>query len=222
MTNDDRALILTDVRTALATRGPSRPPTDIAASAAQLLADPERLRPTLPHADVIESFIGRIIGPKVGATADRIDTIDALPAAISSYLAGRNIAPTLSCLPQPVLHALDWTGARLTTDPELPDDGGTLVALARWGIAETGSVVLHSSAETAILPNFLALTQIFAVRADAIVPYLEDYATAARAATDPAPRNACLITGASGTSDIEGAFVRGAHGPRHVHIVVIG
>ena len=31
-----------------------------------------------------------------------------------------------------------------------------------------------------------------------------------------------LITGASGTTDIEGSYVRGAHGPGFLHVVVVG
>jgi L-lactate dehydrogenase complex protein LldG len=30
-----------------------------------------------------------------------------------------------------------------------------------------------------------------------------------------------LITGASGTTDIEGSLVKGAHGPRDLHIVLV-
>ena len=43
-----------------------------------------------------------------------------------------------------------------------------------------------------------------------------------RAVAGPAPRNVNLITGASGTTDIEGSYVRGAHGPRFLHVVLVG
>lgn len=36
-----------------------------------------------------------------------------------------------------------------------------------------------------------------------------------------APRNAHLIAGASGTTDIEDSYVRGAHGPRCLHVVLV-
>jgi L-lactate dehydrogenase complex protein LldG len=74
--------------------------------------------------------------------------------------------------------------------------------------------------ETPVLHNFLCDTHIVAVHANCIVPHLEDYA-AARIFGDPAPRNVCLITGASGTTDIEGILVKGAHDPRELHIVVV-
>jgi L-lactate dehydrogenase complex protein LldG len=52
-----------------------------------------------------------------------------------------------------------------------------------------------------------------------ILPHLEDYAEVA--ARTSVPRNAGLVTGASGTTDIEGSYVRGAHGPRFLHVIVI-
>jgi L-lactate utilization protein LutC len=47
-------------------------------------------------------------------------------------------------------------------------------------------------------------------------------ATNAFAATgEAAPRTIALVTGASGTTDIEASYVRGAHGPRFLHVVLI-
>ena len=80
---------------------------------------------------------------------------------------------------------------------------------------------MHSASDAPVLLNFLPAVHIVAVHASSIVAHLEDYAAAARRAGDPAPRNACLITGASGTTDIEGNLVLGAHGPRELHIIVI-
>ena len=59
---------------------------------------------------------------------------------------------------------------------------------------------------------------LVAVEEAKILPFLDDYATFATAR----PRNAVLITGSSGTTDIEGYFVRGAHGPGFVHVLLIG
>ena len=57
------------------------------------------------------------------------------------------------------------------------------------------------------------------VRASTVLAYLDDYA-AATAGQRP-PRNVNIITGASGTTDIEGSLVLGAHGPRYLHVVIV-
>jgi len=63
----------------------------------------------------------------------------------------------------------------------------------------------------------LPLHHIAVLHARDILPHLKDLAPAPAAL----PRNLNLVTGASGTTDIEGSYVRGAHGPRHPHIVLI-
>ena len=93
------------------------------------------------------------------------------------------------------------------------------IGMARWGIAETGSLVFHSGADTAVLANFLPLHHIVLLRKADLLAYLEDYATLV--AGQPMPRNVNLITGASGTTDIEGSLVLGAHGPRYMHVVLV-
>jgi L-lactate dehydrogenase complex protein LldG len=134
-------------------------------------------------------------------------------------LQARDLPLRIALQPSPHLAALDWPAAGVSCDS--PAGDGIVVGLARWGIAEYGSLVFHSAADTPILLNFLPAVHIVAVHASTIAAYLEDYAAAARLAGDPAPRNACLITGASGTTDIEGNLVLGAHGPRELHIIVI-
>ncbi len=199
-----------------------RPPSDsssIAAEARALIEEPAPARPELPSAGVVESFLERIAGPKVAATAERITHFESLPEAVARYLGANELQAHIALQPTSELAACDWAGAGVVLGNTV--DEGIAVGLARWGIAETGSVIFHSGAETPILLSFLPAIQIVAVRANQIVSHLEDYASAARADGDPAPRNACLITGASGTTDIEGSLVTGAHGPRELHVIVI-
>lgn len=210
-----RDAILSAVRAAL---GEARPdPAAIAAEAVALLAEPERVRPRLPGNDLVEAFVERVTSPKVGATLDRVAALAELPDAIRRYLDQQGLAPSIALQPAPDLRVLDWSGVetRITMAP----DEAVGVGLARWGIAETGSLVFHSGPDTPILFSFLPLHHVVTVRASTIVPHLEDYA--AEAAAAPVPRNAVLVTGFSGTTDIEGSYVRGAHGPRFLHVVLV-
>nr|WP_277998589.1 LUD domain-containing protein [Sphingomonas liriopis] len=107
----------------------------------------------------------------------------------------------------------DWTGFTLH-DRAAPDEPAAL-AIARCGVAETGSLVFETGAAAPMLPNFLALHHIVVV--PQVVAYLED-------ATLPGahPRAHYWVTGVSGTTDIEGTYVRGAHGPRFLHVIRLG
>ena len=109
------------------------------------------------------------------------------------------------------------TPAGIETHPGTAPDEAAAISVARWGIAETGSVVIHSAPDQPILNAMLPRHWLVAVEETRILPFLDDYAALAK----PAPRNAVLITGSSGTTDIEGYFVRGAHGPGFVHVLLI-
>lgn len=200
--------------------GSSADAAAIAAEARTLLARPDERRPAVPSPDVVEAFMARVRGPKVGATADRIPNLAALPAAVARYLAAKGLDARVAVQPAAALQSLGWAEAGVTLSETVNE--GVAVGLARWGIAETGSAVFHSGADTPILFNFLPAVHIVAVPAGKILAHLEDYTEAARMAGDPVPRNAGLITGASGTTDIEGDLVRGAHGPRELHVIVAG
>ena len=191
----------------------------IEAEARALIGELAAVRPKLPLTSVTASFTQRAAGSKVGASVEQVRSIDELPEAVARYLSVRSLPPNIVLQPTQILTALDWASVGLFCDGTLDD--GVVVGVARWGIAEYGSLVFHSAADTPILFNFLPAVHIVAIHATSIVAYLEDYASAARLSGDPAPRNACLITGASGTTDIEGKFVGGAHGPRELHIAII-
>ncbi|MEL6964207.1 MAG: LUD domain-containing protein [Pseudomonadota bacterium] len=200
--------------------GPDQASSDrIAQEAKALISVPEEMRPAMTYNDPIQSFINRVSGPKVGASVDLINDLADLPLTIAGLLKETERPLQVSLQPTAALVGLSWAdaGIALTNDP----DDQVVVGLARFGIAETGSLVFHSAADLPILLNFLPAVHIVAIRRSAILCHLEDYAKAARAAGDPTPRNACLITGASGTTDIEGRLVKGAHGPRDLKVVIV-
>ena len=186
--------------------------------ATDLLADPDATRPALAPGALIDAFAARVTSPKVAATLDRIERVSDFPSAVRRYLEARHLPAVVALQPAVELRALDWSGIALRQAPAPDETVG--VGIARWGIAETGSIVFHSGAETPILANFLPLHHVVLVRASAILAYLEDYAIAASATGEKPPRNVNIITGASGTTDIEGSLVMGAHGPRYLHVIV--
>ena len=93
------------------------------------------------------------------------------------------------------------------------------LTFAEAAVAETGTLVFASSPAAPTLFNFLALHHLAVVRADDVVPYMEDVWP--RFAHHTAPRSLNLVTGTSGTADIEGQNIRGAHGPRYLHIYIL-
>lgn len=109
----------------------------------------------------------------------------------------------------------------MRTGPATPDDTASL-SPAVSAIAETGSVVLISSQESPATLAFLPLVHIVTVRKDDIVATLNDAMeklTPTLASPTP-PRVLHIISGASRTGDLGGKIVAGAHGPKHLHVIV--
>lgn len=189
-------------------KGPSPSRTEADA----LLIAPER--PAVDQNALESEFLARLALPSVSATHDVIAKADDLPAAIARYLKEQGEPLALCLPPDPRLEACDWSGFALH-DGAAPDEAAAL-AIARKGIAETGSLVFETSPEAPMLPNFLALHHIVLLRVEDIAPYLEDAPL-----PGAQPRAHYWITGVSGTTDIEGTYVRGAHGPRFLHVILL-
>lgn len=212
MTARDR--ILAAIRGA---RSAPLPPADtIAAEAAALLEGPESVRPQ-PVAPTLAAEFERKASA-LGTTFDHLPDKAGIPLAVRRYLDAHGLPPSLALQPAPALASLDWTGVD-AHDDIAPDEMAAL-GLAAWGIAESGSLVVHSRPENPVLLAFLPLHHIIVLHEDTLLPHLEDYAAAMQGR--PQPRNAILITGPSGTTDIEGSYVRGAHGPGFLHVLLVG
>ena len=141
-----------------------------------------------------------------------------LPAAVRRYLAAHGLPSAVALQPAAELQRARLAGHRgphghraRTRPSASASPAGASPRPARSSF--------HSGPDTPILLAFLPLHHIVAVRAGSIVAHLEDYA--ALAARARPPRNVNLITGASGTTDIEGSYVRGAHGPGFLHVVLV-
>lgn len=219
--SDARSTILTAIRAALERHrgGPPRADeTTIAAEAERLRARVDATRPDRLAGGPVNAFLKRLVSPAVAATAERVATLGEFPDAVRRYLTAQGLAGSVALQPHPDLLALDWSA--IETHGQLSLDEPVTVGLALGAIAETGTLVFHSGATSPTLFAFLPVHHIVAVEAGRIWSWLEDYADAFAGCAQP--RNVNLITGASGTTDIEGTLVRGAHGPGHLHVVLIG
>ncbi|MCJ1900224.1 MULTISPECIES: lactate utilization protein [Paracoccus] len=210
MTARDR--ILSAIR---ATLGPGKPPAQIAAEAAALLDPADTARPRLAAPALPDAFA--LKAAALGTSIDRVASMAEVPQAMARYLSAHGLPPSFAMQPAPELAALDWAG--LAPHPGTAADEPAALGLALYGIAESGSLVIHSGPENPILMAFLPLHHVMVLRESTLLPHLEDYA--ARLAAQAIPRNAVLITGPSGTTDIEGSYVRGAHGPGFLHVILI-
>ncbi len=189
----------------------------IRAEAARLVAGADRGRP--PRSGTLtERFIERLTDPKVGGTVEQVASLSGLPGAVRAYLFTHNLPASIALPPDPALTALDWAG--IATHHRIATDEPVAVGLAACGIAESGSLVFHSAPTAPTLHNFLPLHHIVALDTAKLLEWLEDYATGPACGGRAQPRNVNIVTGASGTTDIEGRLVRGAHGPGFLHVVL--
>jgi len=191
-------------------------PDRVRAEASALLAESPASRPALADPSLIEQFVARLVELKVGASVKRAAGFAAVPALVSEICAAEGLAKSIALQPAPDLLDLDWSG--FETRQTIAPDEAVAIGLALWGIAETGSLVFHSGPESPTLFCFMPMHHIVVIATDRIVPHLEDYA--ARAGSE-LPRNVNIVTGASGTTDIEGIMVKGAHGPGYLHVIVV-
>jgi L-lactate dehydrogenase complex protein LldG len=213
----DRASILGAIRSAR--KAPAQSTEAIAKDAADLVAGPQAIQPDFTEATLLDRFVAKATSERVTATVQQVGALADVPAAVLDYL--KRVEHDNSILVQncPAFDPLDW--AAFERSASLKNDGGVAVTLAEYGIAETGSVVFRSAADSPILMNFLPLHHIVILQAARLIGYTEDLWPLLGGADAPQSRVLTLVTGTSGTADIEAKNVRGAHGPEHMHIVIV-
>lgn len=91
---------------------------------------------------------------------------------------------------------------------------------ADYALADTGSLVLLSSATEPRLISLLPPVHLAVISKDRLLTGLDELV---RVLPDPAALTSALviITGPSRTADIEQILVRGVHGPREVHVLLV-
>ena len=189
---------------------------DIEAAAAALIDAPDGYRVGFAPQPLFDRFVEKATSETVTATVENLDALQDVPKAIAGYLAAKNAGTRIAIQPRDTLQALDWTGFETVSTAQMNENAALTFADA--AIAETGSLVFQTAPDAPVLLNFLPLHHLVVLRQSTILPYMEDvFDRFGTTAADQA-RSLNIITGTSGTADIEAKNVRGAHGPRFMHI----
>jgi L-lactate dehydrogenase complex protein LldG len=105
---------------------------------------------------------------------------------------------------------------------EVPD-GAVGLAAGESGIAETGSVAVDATGFERLASVAFVEVSVIVVDPRTIVADLDAAAPAlGAAASSGRPSTVRLVTGPSRTGDIEQSLTLGAHGPREVHVFLMG
>jgi L-lactate dehydrogenase complex protein LldG len=148
-------------------------------------------------------------------TVSSIEAITELPQAVADYLSHLTVDPIIFGGENPLLNTLAWSRVGLQWEQsEFTHDGQVAIASADYGIADTGTVVLQSSAKNPTRNNFLAEHHIVVLNKETILPYSEDVWAAMLANNPVLPRAINFISGPSSSADVGLKLEYGAHGPR--------
>jgi L-lactate dehydrogenase complex protein LldG len=156
--------------------------------------------------------------------AEVADWADA-PAEIARFLRENNCPATLRMGADSRLSGMPWGETTLEILHGASDGRDVnAVSAAFAGIAETGTLALVSGADNPTTLNFLPDNHIVVLPRDAILADYESVFAKLRGAYGKggAPRTLNFVTGPSRSADIEQTLLLGAHGPRRLHIVVVG
>mgnify|MGYP003656636059 FL=1 len=149
-----------------------------------------------------------------------------MPAALASCLRANNLPQSVVRGTDPYLAAMPWADQKQLETKTGIADGSEAVGLSRAfaGVAESGTAVLLSGPENPTTVNFLPETHVIVIDADDIVGDYESVWARLRevCGRGEMPRTVNMVTGPSRSADIEQTLLLGAHGPRRLHVMVVG
>ena len=223
--NQARALVLSRIRAGLGVTGRDR--AREAAVEERLRAHPRGTIPARAHAsrEALIELMTTMLAAQ-GAEVTRAATPEDAVRAVAEDLRNHNLPSRLRVGGDAQLAALPWD---VMPEVELvfgPANGEDRAGLSRAvaAAAETGTLVLVSGADNPTTLAFLPEAHFILVSAGDIVGSYEEAFDRLRAiyGEGALPRTVNLISGPSRTADIEQTIVRGAHGPKRLHVVILG
>lgn len=163
---------------------------------------------------------------KVSATVTRVGSAEEVPAAVTGHLRSRNLAASVRMGTDRRLADMPWSKERTLEIRHGAADAEDAVGVSHAvaAIAESGTLVLTSGSDNPTTINFLPEHHIVVVDAADIAGDMETVLAALRKgeARRGMPRTVNFVTGPSRSGDIEQKLLLGAHGPRALHVIVVG
>lgn len=171
----------------------------------------------------LENFIEK--AQRVGAEVLQMSSLKEAAAYVQKTASGRTLVPQTPLVAEHgLIETLKEAGIDLF-EGNFRDAGyepAAGVTFSNFAMADTGTVVLESTAEDVRLATTLPEKHFVIVDPTTI---LEDNLAAAAPMTEfhtgHEPRFVAYLTGPSRTADIERVLTIGCHGPRELHILVI-
>jgi L-lactate dehydrogenase complex protein LldG len=156
----------------------------------------------------------------------RVDDAAKVPEEVAAFLRRYNLPMAARRGADPRLAGIPWERvATLEISTGAPDPQMlSSVSHAFAGVAETGTLALTSGADNPTSLNFLPDNHIVVIDAKDVSGDFESVWLRLREKFGEAvmPRTVNLITGPSRSADIEQTLILGAHGPRRLHVIVVG
>jgi L-lactate dehydrogenase complex protein LldG len=226
-----RDRIMARIRAAIGKDGSSAA-QDVEAVRAQLREHRLGPRPPFDWPDPVAQFKEQAV--VMSSSVAEVGSPGDVPAAVAHYLEDLKLDKRAVCWP--AFAGMDWRAAGVQMESRTVRDGDLVgVTGAYCGIAETGTLMLLSGAQTPAAMSLLPDTHIAVLPVARIVPameeawnllrhehaHLQEQEGVAQSASRWPPRSVNFVSGPSRSGDIEMQIVLGVHGPYRVHIILV-
>ena len=178
-------------------------------------------KPPIERLKVFKDQVEGIFG-----TAQQLGSADEVPAAVAVYLRSKNLPMRVRRGDDARLQQIPWDKEKTLEVSTGRSDGKQLAAVsyAFGAAAESGTLVLLSGPDNPTTLNFLPDHHLVIIDAKDVAG---DYETIwdrlrKKFGAGKMPRAVNWITGPSRSGDIEQKTLLGAHGPRSLHVLIVG
>lgn len=180
-------------------------------------------RAQLPFTEQVDLF--KAMATEAVAELIELNSIDQVPQACADWLSRHSLKQLISASNKE-LTALDWSPLEqqqiIRTERVAQAGDIASLTLSFAGIAETGTLMLHSSELSPTTLNFLPDNHLVVLHRSSIVGvYEEAWKKLRETFGNTMPRTVNMITGPSRSADIEQKLQMGAHGPKKLIILLI-